>query len=416
MERIRSQLPALAFVPKGRFRPKAELEKGRPPEHAHPRSWNSRQRAHSCPSAPLPPDSEASVRQLKRRWSHINTSKKITMQNNPIAPVTGTGTGIGLQDHAAIGQAANIPVSAATPVVSFSPVVLPVPGRAVDLQMRVSLPATGSDLPIILLSHGQGMSNNLSSLNGYGPLVNFWAAHGFVVIQPTHLSSGTLDLDPQTPGAPMFWRSRVEDMKRILDGREVIEDSVPQIKGRLDKDRIAVVGHSMGGHTAGILLGARLTEEDGTEVDMAEPRIKAGVLLAAPGGGGEALSAFAAEHLPFFRHPGFAEMTTPTLVVVGDQDGSPHLTVRGADWHADPYFLSPSPKCLLSLFGGGHGLGGISGYDAAETTDESPERVAAVQRLSWAYLRSALYPQDTAWPAACAALGQLNELGWVECK
>jgi len=71
---------------------------------------------------------------------------------------------------------------------------------------------------------------------------------------------------------------------------------------------------------------------------------------------------------------------------------------------------------LLSLFGGGHGLGGISGYDAAETTDESPERVAAVQRLSWAYLRSALYPQDTAWPAACAALGQLNELGWVECK
>ena len=42
-------------------------------------------------------------------------------------------------------------------------------------------------------------------------------------------------------------------------------------------------------------------------------------------------------------------------------------------------------------------LGGISGKDAKLTTDESPERVAAVQRLSLAYLRSILYPEDPAW-------------------
>ena len=74
------------------------------------------------------------------------------------------------------------------PVLSYGPVVLPVPGRPVDLHLRVTAPATGTDLPVILLSHGQGYSNNLSSLNGYAPLANFWAAHGFVVIQPTHLS------------------------------------------------------------------------------------------------------------------------------------------------------------------------------------------------------------------------------------
>ena len=95
----------------------------------------------------------------------------------------------------ATNPAGSIPVSAPTPVVSMSPITLPAPGRAVDLQMRVSAPATGDDLPIILLSHGHGSSNNLSSLNGYGPLANFWAAHGFVVIQPTHLSSKSLHLD-----------------------------------------------------------------------------------------------------------------------------------------------------------------------------------------------------------------------------
>jgi len=342
--------------------------------------------------------------------------KEIAMQDKPTAPVTGASQGTGLQDHALIGKAANISVTAPTPVVSVSPVVLPAPGRAVGLQMRVSAPATGRGLPIILLSHGQGRSNHLSSLNGYGPLVNFWAAHGFVVIQPTHLSSRTLSFGPETPGAPLFWRSRVEDMKRILDHLDIIEASVPEITGRLDRSRIAVAGHSMGGHTAGMLLGARLTDpEDGTVVDLAEPRVKAGVLLAAPGNGGADLSAWAVENVPFFRHPSFAEMTTPTLVVVGDEDASPHLTVRGADWHADPYFLSPGPKCLLTLFGAGHGLGGISGYDAAETTDESIERVAAVQRLTSAYLRTALYPEDPAWPAACAALAKTG-LGRVECK
>ena len=243
-----------------------------------------------------------------------------------------------------------------TPVISVSPVVLTVPDRVVDLQMRISAPRTGHALPIILLSHGHGGSNNLSSLNGYGPLAQYWAAHGFVVIQPTHLDSKTLSRDPRiahAPEAPLFWRSRVLDMQRILDQLAVIEAAVPEITGRLDHRRVAVVGHSMGGHTAGMLLGAQLTEADGTQVNLAEPRIKAGALLAAPGNGGTDLSAFATAHYPFFSRPSFAPMTTPALVVMGDQDVSPHLTVRGADWYADPYHLSTGPKSLLTLFGGG---------------------------------------------------------------
>ncbi|MEV7341535.1 chlorophyllase [Streptomyces sp. NPDC093544] len=310
------------------------------------------------------------------------------------------------------------PFSSPTPVLSVSPVVLPTPGRAVDLEVRVSAPVTGSDLPVILLSHGQGYSNHLSSLNGYAPLANFWAAHGFVVIQPTHLSSRTLSLDPETPGAPLYWRSRAEDMKRVLDLLDVIEAAVPQLAGRLDHSKIAVAGHSMGGHTASLLLGARLTDpDDGTVVDLADPRIKAGVLLAAPGRGGDAVSEFVAENYSFFLTMDFAEMSAPTLVVAGDKDTSTHLTVAGPDWHADPYVLSPGPKSLLTLFDAEHGLGGVAGYDVAETTDESPARVSAVQRLTWAYLRSELYPGDTAWQTARDALtADPDALGRVESK
>jgi predicted dienelactone hydrolase len=308
---------------------------------------------------------------------------------------------------------------APAPVLSFGPLVLPVPGRAVDLQMRVSAPATGSGLPIILISHGHGPSNHLSSLNGYAPLANYWAAHGFAVIQPTHLDSATLGLrEADDPEAPLYWRSRVQDMTRILDQLDAIEAAVPQLPGRLDRSRVAVAGHSMGGHTASMLLGARLTDpRDGTEVILAEPRITAGVLLAAPGRGSDALSDFAAEHYSFFSTMDFSEMTTPALVVAGDKDASAHLTVLGPEWHTDPYFLSPGPKSLLTVFGAEHGLGGVAGYDAAETTDEDPERVAAIARLTSAFLRTELYPGDPAWQAACDALtSSPDPFGRVESR
>lgn len=317
-----------------------------------------------------------------------------------------------------LSEALHIPTNAPVPVISVAPVTLSAPGRALDLEVRISAPVSGHDLPVIVLSHGHGPSLYLPSLNGYGPLVNFWAAHGFVVIQPTHLSARSYALGSETPGAPLFWRSRVEDMSRVVDQLDAIEAVVPGLTGRLNRDRVAAVGHSMGGQTVGMLLGARLTDpRDDTAIDvnLMDSRFRAGVLLAAPGSGRD-LSSFAAENYSALN-PDFSHMTTPALVVAGDADINPHLNVRGAAWHADPYHLSPGPKSLLTLAGGGHGLGGIAGYDAKETTDEDPDRLGAVQRLSWAYLRSALDPADPAWSAACAALqGSAKSLGSVESK
>ena len=92
-------------------------------------------------------------------------------------------------------------------------------------------------------------------------------------------------------------------------------------------------------------------------------------------------------------------MSTPALLIAGDRDQSP-LTVRGPDWLTDGYHLSPGDKSLLTVFDGEHSLGGISGYDVAETTDENPDRVAFIQRLTTAYLHTALDVDATAWPAA----------------
>jgi dienelactone hydrolase len=295
-------------------------------------------------------------------------------------------------------------------VVSARPVVLSAPGRGDDLQVRVSAPVSGGDLPVIVFSHGFGWS-----MDGYAPLADFWAAQGFVVLQPTHLDSRTLGLPPEDPRTPRIWRIRIEDLTRVLDGLDILETSVPGLAGRLDPGRIAVAGHSWGAQTASTLLGARVLDRDGKPgEDMSDPRVKAGVLLALTGLG-DTLTPFAAEHFPFMK-PSFDTMTTPALIVAGDNDRSP-LSTRGPDWFTDPYTHSPGPKSLLTLFGGEHSLGGVAGYAVAETTDENPARVALIQRLSSAFLRSALDPGDTSWKAAAGALDQDPEaLGALRSK
>lgn len=295
------------------------------------------------------------------------------------------------------------------PIVSVKPITLPAPDRGLDLQVRVSAPVTGHDLPIVLLSHGYG-----SSLEGYGPLADHWAAHGFVVVQPTHLDSKTLPFTAGDPRRPQHWRFRVDDMVRILDNLEVLEAAVPGLSGRPDRTRIAAAGHSFGGQTAGILLGLRVLDPTtGESADLSDSRVTAGVLLATAGRGGDSLTPYAIEYAPWLMGPDFSHMTAPALVVAGDADDLP-LTVRGPDWTTDPYALSPGDKSLLTLFGAQHFLGGISGYLAAETTDENPAVVALVQQVTTAYLRHTLGIDSSAWTATRDTLAAGHPLGRLE--
>lgn len=287
---------------------------------------------------------------------------------------------------------------AARPIHAVSPLTLRTADRLTDLQVRVSGPGHGSSLPTILLSHGHGPSNYVSSLHGYSPLADYYAAHGFVVVQPTHLDSATLGFrDLDHPEAPLFWRSRAADLRRIIDQLDVVEAALPWLDG-LDRTSIAVVGHSMGGHTASLVLGATTIDPtDGNRVDVRDDRIRAGVLLAAPGRGGAAINPVAAQQWPVFSTTDFSTMNMPALVVAGDNDASEHLTTAGPSWFADAHHLSPGPTTLLTLHGAEHGLGGVAGYDLAETTDENPDRVATINRLSTAFIRSQLDPADPAW-------------------
>ncbi|PZR82538.1 MAG: chlorophyllase [Stutzerimonas stutzeri] len=298
----------------------------------------------------------------------------------------------------AVERPFSTPLPPATPIVAYSPVTINVPNRLVPLEARVTMPLTGDNLPILLLSHGHGQSNYLSSIRGYGPLVDFYGAHGFVVIQVTHQDSKILNLNsPPNPEGATFWRSRAEDFHYILDHLDEIEATVPGLAGRVDRTKIAVVGHSMGGHTSALLAGATVTDiHTGDKVDLSEPRISAFIMIA-PAGDGKDAAPWLRENYPENLNTDYGTMNRPALVIVGDKDFNPNFSTRHS-WRADAYNQAPSPKTLLTVFGAEHIFGGISGWDANETSDENPSRVAGMQQATWAYLRSALYPEDKAWP------------------
>ncbi|GAB2954527.1 alpha/beta hydrolase family protein [Nonomuraea fastidiosa] len=311
--------------------------------------------------------------------------------------------------------AAGFPAPDPEPVFSYHPVLIDVPQRPVPLAVRVTAPVNGTDLPVIVLSHGHGPSTFVPSFYGYGPLVNFWAAHGFAVIQPTHLDATFLGLrEADDPDAPLYLKWRADDLSRVVDHLGEIERAVPGLAGRLDSSRIAAVGHSAGGQTVGLISGETFIR-DGATIGAVDDRFGARVMIAAPGRG-EDMNGPAAEPYAELTTTSFDRMTPKVLVVTGEKDYNPFFSDR-QDWRRDPYTAAPGPKVLLEFFEAEHGLGGISTFDAAETTDENPDRVAAVRALIWAYLRSELYPGDPAWTNATAVLaGSAAPVARVESK
>jgi dienelactone hydrolase len=302
-------------------------------------------------------------------------------------------------------------IGAGAPVVSVAPLQLSASDRPIPLEVRVSAPATGVNLPVVVFSHGNGWN-----LDAYAPLTAFWASRGLVVVQPTHLDSRRYGFGFDHPVFPTIWTERIADLTRILDQLDTVEAAVPGLAGRVDRSRIAATGHSWGGQTAQSLLGARIFDEAGrVGEDMFDGRVTAGILFAATGVGGDDLHAFAQANFPFMR-PSFQELGTPTLVVAGDHDQST-MSSRGPDWFTDAYTYSPGATDLLSFYGAEHSLGGIVGDEVAETTDENPERVAVIQRMSTAYLQTALHVDENSWVAARATFNDSTEpIGHVDSK
>ncbi len=109
--------------------------------------------------------------------------------------------------------------------------------------------------PIAIISHGLG-----STPAGFAYLGRHLASHGFVAALPEHIGSGAQqreDLFRGLSGTNVTLTEFIErplDVKQTLDKLEQLSQS--ELAGRLDVQRVGIIGHSFGGYTALVTAGA----------------------------------------------------------------------------------------------------------------------------------------------------------------
>lgn len=194
--------------------------------------------------------------------------------------------------------------------------------RQIPIFIRYPQNATGQ-LPLILWSHG----GNADANGKYGNQQwgTFLAQSGYIVIHQSHLgrsaaefaalcsefnvpnlqqcadSFGTLEVD------------RPRDANAVLADLDAIENNFPQIRGRIDRTKIAVAGHSFGSYTAMTLAGGRveLTPQF-NDVSFANPLPRAFLTLSPQGPGRFG-----------WKNNSWREIVRPVLLATGPSDNTP---------------------------------------------------------------------------------------------
>lgn len=157
--------------------------------------------------------------------------------------------------------------------------------RQREVLVRLYLPsgdaAKPQAAPLVVFSHGIG-----GSREGYSYIGKYLAANGIAALHVQHVGS---DRNLWT-GNPLQMLDRLQEaakdseaIDRTKDVRfaldRVLADTGLALK--LDGKRIAAAGHSYGANTTMLLSGARV-QRGGLALDLADPRIKAAIIISAP--------------------------------------------------------------------------------------------------------------------------------------
>lgn len=212
--------------------------------------------------------------------------------------------------------------------------------RGRELVFTVEYPTRPGSYPLIVFSHGFGATRN-----AYVGLSSHWASQGYVVIKPAHADTGRQQLssaaDDWRNQTQTDWRNRVRDVTMILDSMDRIEEAYPELKGKVDRTKIAVGGHSYGAFTAMLVGGARAR---GTS--YADPRVKA-IIAMSPQGASDTFG---------LTNESWAGVRVPVLFMTGTNDRG-LAENETPEWRRQAFEQSPAgDKWLVVFEGGGHAI------------------------------------------------------------
>jgi len=243
--------------------------------------------------------------------------------------------------------------------------------RKRDIPLRAYLPEGDGPFPVIVFSHGAG-----GSKDGYAYLGSYWARHGYVCLNPTHLGADTGQLEPAQPVTnpqglkvvvedPVQFEARVGDLRYIINQLPTLATQLPGMDGKLDTAHVGVAGHSFGASTALALAGAKVSQPGGQVRDYSDPRPSAFIALS-PQGPNQGL----------FEDGSWAQINRPVFVITGTLDRG----LDGSPWteRRKVYEGLPAGDKVLAVFRG------ASHLDFADVVEKTAlDRRVEQMTLAW---------------------------------
>lgn len=238
---------------------------------------------------------------------------------------------------------------------------LAMPERKTALQYRATFSRSAQNMPVIVWSHGA-----FGSHNAYNPLAEYWASHGYLVLQPTHSDSMREGTVPNVKNPLSFkdWAQRPREVSYLIDQLENLETLIPALKGRVDRHLVGIGGHSFGAHTTMLLAGMQTKRlfRRGERDDFLEKRARAFVMVSPQGTGKQ------------IDQEALAAMTGPFIMITGTKDDSVPNN-KDFKWRLEAWnhASAAADRYLLLIADAHHGFGGISGtvrFTGAGPADE----------------------------------------------
>ena len=260
-----------------------------------------------------------------------------------------------------------------------------------QLPVRISYPVGKTRFPVIVFSHGNGSKGDM-----YKGFTDYWASHGYVVIQPTHMDSTSLGFKTKRDNMREMYQqilqvtdTRRQDMSFIVDSLGLIETIVPDLEDKLDRTKLVAAGHSMGAATAMIVAGMTLLNPmDGYAETSDETRFKVLLMISDPG------------TMALMPKEPWKGVRVPTLISTGTKDfsdvGSGRIKAPFKYKIPDSLTRSLSPHHYVLIEGADHYLGGlICRTDVPGPPQHEALRIAAATSTTFldAYVKNDL----TAW-------------------
>lgn len=138
------------------------------------------------------------------------------------------------------------------------------------IPIEIAYPKDSGTYPIIVFSHGC-----IASGRDYRPLAAYWASHGYVSITPTHDDALTIHIKPGQKVSvfkllklshtdPKSLNRKGKDISCVLDSLSNLSKKIEGLKGKLNTEKIAVIGHHSGATACQLISGVKYKNKKDT--------------------------------------------------------------------------------------------------------------------------------------------------------